>query len=566
MKNLKHRLQNPSPVFAYLIRELVPGFEFPRASSINGRFVPGKWANSERRMPRETAIKIFRRSTDMPENQVATQKKLKFRGLLVAVITATVGWGAAAPAQVVKGIGTAGTIPVWNGNSTIGNSIVSQSGSNVDVNGGVKASGPVSAPGFNGSFSGNGSGLSNVNASMLGGVGPSAFAQLGASNTFTADQTINSNLSLTGSINNTLTLQPNLSDSSGDQSSNVIGGFGGNGTFPGNSVASGVLGATIAGGGGGLLNFDYPNVVSGNWGTVGGGANNQAGGSSSTASTVAGGFQNIASGGLATVGGGNQNTASGGNATIGGGGINTASGDGATVSGGGDNTASGFNAAVSGGNDNKATLEGATVSGGEHNSANGKFATVPGGLNNTASGQGSFAAGTLASAANQGSFVWSDSSGIAFDTAPNQFIAKASGGFTFYTAPDATAGAMLASGSGSWASLSDRNVKANFMLVDGEAILKRLAALPISTWNYQTQSDSVRHMGPMAQDFREAFGLGEDERHISTVDSEGVALAAIQALYQEKQQEVQERQQEVSHLKDRLTMLENRLAALESSK
>jgi hypothetical protein len=66
-------------------------------------------------------------------------------------------------------------------------------------------------------------------------------------------------------------------------------------------------------------------------------------------------------------------------------------------------------------------------------------------------------------------------------------------------------------------------------------------------------------MGPMAQDFRQAFGLGEDEKHISTVDSEGVALAAIQALFQEKQQEV-------SQLKDRLMALESRLAALESSK
>ena len=66
-------------------------------------------------------------------------------------------------------------------------------------------------------------------------------------------------------------------------------------------------------------------------------------------------------------------------------------------------------------------------------------------------------------------------------------------------------------------------------------------------------------MGPMAEDFREAFGLGEDEKHISTVDSEGVALAAIQALYQEKQQEVRQ-------LNDRLTMLEKHLATLESSK
>ena len=37
-------------------------------------------------------------------------------------------------------------------------------------------------------------------------------------------------------------------------------------------------------------------------------------------------------------------------------------------------------------------------------------------------------------------------------------------------------------------------------------------------------------MGPMAQDFYAAFGLGADDRHIVTVDADGVALAAIQGL------------------------------------
>src|SRR5262249_24529273 len=41
----------------------------------------------------------------------------------------------------------------------------------------------------------------------------------------------------------------------------------------------------------------------------------------------------------------------------------------------------------------------------------------------------------------------------------------------------------------------------------------------------------IRHMGPMAQDFRAAFGLGEDDTTISVVDEQGVALAAIQGLY-----------------------------------
>ena len=52
----------------------------------------------------------------------------------------------------------------------------------------------------------------------------------------------------------------------------------------------------------------------------------------------------------------------------------------------------------------------------------------------------------------------------------------------------------------------------------------------IETWSYKTQSDAIRHIGPTAQDFRAAFGLGESERHISSVDAEGVSLAAVQAL------------------------------------
>jgi len=58
-----------------------------------------------------------------------------------------------------------------------------------------------------------------------------------------------------------------------------------------------------------------------------------------------------------------------------------------------------------------------------------------------------------------------------------------------------------------------------------------VAEVAILTWNYKTQDDSIRHIGPMAQDFRAAFGLGEDDKRITTIDADGVALAAIQALY-----------------------------------
>jgi hypothetical protein len=91
-------------------------------------------------------------------------------------------------------------------------------------------------------------------------------------------------------------------------------------------------------------------------------------------------------------------------------------------------------------------------------------------------------------------------------------------------------GAELPAGSGSWTVLSDRNVKENFRPVNAQAVLAKVAALPMNSWNYKTQDKSIRHIGPVAQDFHAAFGYGEDERHIAEVDEGGVALAAIQGL------------------------------------
>ena len=61
-------------------------------------------------------------------------------------------------------------------------------------------------------------------------------------------------------------------------------------------------------------------------------------------------------------------------------------------------------------------------------------------------------------------------------------------------------------------------------------MLRKLARVPISTWSYRAQDDSIRHIGPMAQDFYRAFGVGESRRRIDSVDADGVALVAIQGL------------------------------------
>jgi hypothetical protein len=113
-----------------------------------------------------------------------------------------------------------------------------------------------------------------------------------------------------------------------------------------------------------------------------------------------------------------------------------------------------------------------------------------------------------------------------------QFLARASGGFTLYTKAASTVGAQLAAGSGTWASLSDRNVKTNIAPLDDATVLDKVAALPISRWSYRSEH-GVRHMGPMAQDFYAAFKVGEDDKHITSIDEDGVALAAIKALHAE---------------------------------
>lgn len=85
---------------------------------------------------------------------------------------------------------------------------------------------------------------------------------------------------------------------------------------------------------------------------------------------------------------------------------------------------------------------------------------------------------------------------------------------------------------GMWTNASDRALKENFAAINPLWYLEQVVQLPLSTWNYKTEGSEISHVGPMAQDFYAAFGLGEDDKHIGTVDANGVTLAAIQGLYQ----------------------------------
>ncbi len=106
-------------------------------------------------------------------------------------------------------------------------------------------------------------------------------------------------------------------------------------------------------------------------------------------------------------------------------------------------------------------------------------------------------------------------------------------------------------GGGGGAGLSDRNQKDNFAAVDSQKVLAKVAAMPITTWNYKDDTNT-RHLGPMAQDFHGAFGIGQDDKTITFLDEGGVALAAIQGLNQklaEKDAQLQALAKEVSELK-----------------
>ena len=349
---------------------------------------------------------------------------------------------------------------------------------------------------------------------------------------------------------------------------NVIAGS------PWNFVGSGVVGATIGGGGATTYGgHSHTNSVSVDFGTIGGGYDNAIQ-TSALSATISGGSGNTiqTNDWEATIGGGEENT------------IQTGS-EYATIGGGLDNTIQ----------------------------ADAINATIPGGSFTLAAASYSFAAGNQAMAIHTGAFVWADSTAANFSsTANDQFAVRASGGVFFQLGganatiqanettgyPDAkqlviqgntnpnrqlelgyktadssnygviqaieqnvgfrplvlqpsggnvgigttTPGNLLVVGNSgspaycngtSWVNGSDRNSKEAFRPINPRAVLEKVSALPITQWKYNAEADGTEHLGPMAQDFHAAFGLnGPDDKHIATVDEEGVALAAIQGLNQ----------------------------------
>jgi len=180
---------------------------------------------------------------------------------------------------------------------------------------------------------------------------------------------------------------------------------------------------------------------------------------------------------------------------------------------------------------------------GNGTSANGNFSTAMGNYVSTSGFAGAFVIGDNSTTTVMQSFV------------ANGFRSRFAGGYRLLTNSAANLGVVLVPDATSWSAISDQRLKENFLPVDGEIILNRIALLPLSTWNYKAQAlKTSRHYGPMAQDFYAAFGkdslgyIGCDTL-INQQDFLGVNLIAIQALEKRTQKieqlETENREQQI---------------------
>ena len=250
----------------------------------------------------------------------------------------------------------------------------------------------------------------------------------------------------------------------------------------------------------------------------------------------------------------------------------TASGSFSTAMGAGTTASSDYSTAMG----SATTASGATSTAmGSNTTASGNYSTAMGYMT-TASGQFSTAMGFLATAGHEGSFAFGDVStmmggGVVQTTTDNQFVVRAQHIWLGKTSDvsatsdpanhflDTSTGAHLSTG-GTWTNASDVARKHLFEEVDAGSVLERVASLPIREWSYRAEDASVRHLGPTAQDFYAAFGLGGTDKAISTIDAEGVALVAIQAL----ERRTRELEAENAGLRAAQADLIGRLEALEA--
>ncbi len=262
--------------------------------------------------------------------------------------------------------------------------------------------------------------------------------------------------------------------------------------------------------------------------------------------------------------GGPQSILSDWTQVIAGGDHHSASGVYGVIGGGYNNHTNGRWATVAGGVANSAGADYASIGGGDGNTANGLYSAIPGGLLNETSASLTFAGGYRAKATTIGSFIWSDYHDFDFGPSVNNFFGvRATGGVGFTVAIDDTGKPTqfcnLLAGTPSWQCTSDRNAKENLVPANGEEVLNRLAAMPLYSYNFKNADPSIRSLGPMAQDFYAAFGLGQDNKMVASINLEGVALSAIQGLYAEVQADREQLKSKEAHIAE----LEQRVARIE---
>ncbi len=233
---------------------------------------------------------------------------------------------------------------------------------------------------FVGDFVGNGSGLTDVWQ-----TGGNSGTTAGVNFVGTTD---NQPLELHVNGQRALRLTP---DNTTNNSPDIIGGS------PVNTVAPGLVGVTISGGGAGIYNGQpATNLALGDFNTIGGGYGNTTGSTNFdvTEATVAGGAFNTASGITAAIGGGARNVAYNNNATIAGGLQNRANYH-SFVGSGFENSADGTDGAIGAGdyNDIPTNIPNATIGGGYQNTAGGDYSTIGGGVYNDAVGYFAFIGG-----------------------------------------------------------------------------------------------------------------------------------------------------------------------------
>lgn len=297
------------------------------------------------------------------------------------------GTGAIGPQGPVGATGAAGPMGATGGIGPVGPAGVEGA---VGATGATGSIGPVGPAGVAGAIG------------PIGPEGPSgssdAWSRLGNSGTNPANNFIGTTdaqpLVLRTSNVQSLRLEPSSQLFNGTSiTANVIAGS------SANSVATGVRGATISGGGVPLGDSDPafygegPNRVTNHYGTVGGGYHNQSGDD----------------------------------------GTNVYSHSFATVSGGHSNLASGYASSISGGLENTASGQYSAATGGYHNCAGGDFSWVGGQFAKTRPGyetsDGNCAASSGTVGGDNGTFVWADDQFFDFiSTGARQFLVRAQGG------------------------------------------------------------------------------------------------------------------------------------------